>query len=144
MKKNIFKIKFLATGMIGLFLILAPSVLFAASDLVPDCSTKIDLVTNKFIPHECGFSDLMVLAYNVVHFLIFTLFLPIAAILFAYAGFLFMTAGGSEENVGKARKIFGHVAIGLVVMLCAWLIVKLVLIGLGVQDGFSLLNNVGK
>src|SRR3989338_6217061 len=49
------------------------------SDLVPDCSTKIDLVTNKFIPHECGFSDLMVLAYNVVHFLIFTLFLPIAA-----------------------------------------------------------------
>ncbi len=43
-----------------------------------------------------------------------------------YAGFLFVTAGGSEEQVGKAKDFVKYALIGIVVMLLAWGAVSLV------------------
>ncbi len=43
-------------------------------------------------------------------------------ILIIYAGFLWMTAGGNDETVGKARKILINSTIGLVIVIAAFTI----------------------
>jgi hypothetical protein len=69
----------------------------------------------------------MVLINNVINFILYGMVIPIAAILFAYAGFELVTSGGSTEKRGIAKKVFTNVVIGLVIAMSCWLIVKLVL-----------------
>lgn len=83
--------------------------------LVPDCP-----------PEGCGWTELLILAQNVMNFLII-ISLPLSAIAFAYAGFLYLTAAGSEDKIKKAHEIFKNVAIGLFFVLAAWLIVWLII-----------------
>lgn len=72
---------------------------------------------------DCSFAHVIQLIETVIDFLIFTLAFPIATALFAYAGILMITAGGKEEQIKKAKRVFWHVAVGLLIMLAAWLIV---------------------
>ncbi len=51
----------------------------------------------------------------------------IATVLILYAGFMWMTAGGNDEQVGKARKILIQAVIGLAIILSAWAITNFVL-----------------
>lgn len=74
---------------------------------------------------ECGFPDLMRLITNVINFLIY-LSIPIAAIAFAWAGWILVTSGGSESKKEQAKEIFTKVAIGFIVVLSAWLIVRFI------------------
>ena len=76
---------------------------------------------------NCGFNDLLTLINDVVKFVFTDLVLPIAAIMFAYAGFELVTSGGSTEKKSKARSIFTNVAIGLIVAAAAFLIVQAIL-----------------
>jgi len=48
-------------------------------------------------------------------------------ILVLYAGFMWMTAAGNEERVGKAKKILANSVIGLAVVILAYVIVEFVL-----------------
>jgi len=73
------------------------------------------------------FAELMTLINTVIRFILFDMVIPIAAIMFAYAGFLMVTAGGSTEKVGKAKTIFTNVAIGVIIAVIAWLIISLIL-----------------
>lgn len=86
------------------------------------------------IRNNCDFEDFMVLINNVINFILFALALPIAAIMFAYAGVLLVTSGGSTENRSKAKSIFTNAIIGLILSAAAWLIVKTILSILG-YDG---------
>jgi len=52
--------------------------------------------------------------------LVFTILLAISIIFLVYAGVLFVTAGGSAEQVEKARHIILYAIIGLVVAFLAW------------------------
>lgn len=84
---------------------------------------------------ECGFSDLVILFNDVVEFIFIKLVVPIAAIMFFYAGFLMITAG--EEAAGsrtKAKNIFKNAVLGLVIAAAAWLIINTLLSILG-YDG---------
>ena len=88
---------------------------------------------------DCGFADLMQLVVNLINNLVvISTFLATAA--FAYAGFLFLTSGGSEAKKDQAKKVFTKVLIGYLWILAAWVIVytidKVLLDG-----GFSLLGN---
>lgn len=107
LRKN--KIKLVVVIVFALFLI--PFVSFAQG-IVPTSCTGPD----------CGFPHLMELAKNIMDFLI-TVSIPLSAIVFAYAGFLFMTAAGNEGQVSRAKEIFTKVLIGFVFVLCAWIIV---------------------
>lgn len=51
----------------------------------------------------------------------------VATVLVLYAGFMWMTAGGNDEQVGKARKILISAVIGLAIILSAWAITSFVL-----------------
>lgn len=109
-----------------LILVLIP-VLSLAARLVPSCSENL-------ITGECtyGFNELLTLVNNVVNFILFSLAIPIAAIMFFYAGFLMVTAGSeSASSRTKAKTIFTNTLIGLVIAAAAWVIVHTILTILG-------------
>lgn len=70
---------------------------------------------------NCSVCDLATLAQNIINLGVF-LFVFLAAIMFAYAGFLYLT-DASLHGQSQAKSMFGHVAGGLVILLSAWLIV---------------------
>ena len=76
-----------------------------------------------------------------IDFLIFKLAAPISALMFAYAGFLYMTNNGNESQIKQAHDIFLYVFWGFVIALGAWLVVKVIL-GFLVGDA-SLFNFLG-
>lgn len=79
------------------------------------------------IVEPCTFSDVLKLINTIVSFLIFYLAVPLAAIMFAYAGFEMVTSGGSTEKKSKAKKIFVDVLIGLALAVASYLIIETVL-----------------
>lgn len=82
----------------------------------------------------CSFNDIMSLINSIVRF-VFFISVPIAALLFAYAGFLFMTAGPNASQADKAKSIFTSVAVGFTIILSAYLIVYTVTNAI-IEDGF--------
>ena len=74
---------------------------------------------------QCQFRDLITLADNIIKYLIY-FSIPIVAIVFAYAGFLYLTSAGSVGKASQATSLFTDAAIGFVIVLSAWLIVKTV------------------
>lgn len=108
-----------------------PAISFASEHgLIPPC----DSISK---PGECiyGFNELMALINNVIHFLLFKLALPLSAIMFAYAGFLMITAGGAEGKT-KAKGIFSNAVFGLVIAAAGWLIIRTILSVLGYEGAW--------
>lgn len=48
-----------------------------------------------------------------------------------YGGFLYITSGGDEQQIGRSKKAMGGGIIGLVLILLAYAIVRFILTGLG-------------
>jgi hypothetical protein len=87
----------------------------------------------QIVPDSCNqrggcqsVCDIAQLAQNVLNDGIF-IAVVLSAILFAYAGFQYVTAGGNEGKTGNAKKLFTDVIIGLVIILAAWLIVDTIM-----------------
>ncbi len=78
----------------------------------------------------CNFEKFILLIQNVIDFLIVTIGIPLAMILFAYAGWLYMSAGGDTGKISKGHDIFKSVIIGLALALAAWLIVHTIVFAL--------------
>lgn len=83
--------------------------------IVPECANGI-----------CGYCDLIALVNNIIEFLIYFSVI-VATLMFMYAGFQYLTAGGKEEKIKNAHKIFTNVFMGLVFVLAAFLIVDTVM-----------------
>ena len=103
------------------------------AELVP-CKPTVDEEGN--MANSCTFNSLVQLVDNIIDFII-TISVSVSAIMFAYAGFLYLS--GNPGKIKQAHGIFKNVAIGLIFILGAWLIVKAILTGLG-AEGSSLLN----
>ena len=126
--------KFLIPLFVFLILI-APALSFADDPIIPCTNTPED--DGKILPtNACDFNDFFKLIENVIKFMILKLALPIAAIMFTYAGFLMVTGGGEAASARtKAKGIFFNAIIGLVLAAAAWLIVKAILSILGYTGG---------
>jgi len=85
---------------------------------------------------NCGFAQLLTLVNNIIYFILYGMVIPIAAILFAFAGFELVTSGGSTEKRGIAKKVFTNVVIGLVIAMACWLIVELLIHILGYKGAW--------
>lgn len=92
--------------------------------------------TSGLVPCDtnCGFKDFMTLINKFINYVVFFLALPLSAIMFTYAGFLLLTAGGEVSQKNKAKHIFTNVVWGIVIAVAAWLIVNTLLTILG-YDG---------
>lgn len=69
-----------------------------------------------------GNADLKTTVINIIRWVLGIMTL-IAVALIIYAGFVWLTAAGNEDNVDKAKKIISAAVIGLIVILLAWAIV---------------------
>ncbi len=98
-------------------LVLLPVITFAAPEvkqIVPNCAPN------------CKWEDLTQLGTNILNFII-SLSIIAAAIMFSYAGFLYMSDGGSGNKIADAKKIFSAVVIGIIIILVAFLLVNTLL-----------------
>jgi len=75
---------------------------------------------------ECGLCQIGALASDSLRFAVYFA-VVVATLLFVYAGFLYVTAGGDTGKISQATSIFGKVVVGLVTILTAWLIVDFIL-----------------
>jgi hypothetical protein len=89
----------------------------------PACGVPAGAPANG--PYYQG-ADLVLLINNLVSFSVF-LTTAVATLMFAYAGFLYVTAAARTENLQKAKSVFTSVLVGFVLVLTAVLIVNLVL-----------------
>ncbi len=115
-----------------------PVFSFAANTALVPCNNNtqdtVDSQGNPVKAAPCDFNAFMILINKVVKFILFDMAIPISAIMFAYAGFLMVTSGGSSEAKTKAKHIFTNVALGLIIAIAAWLIINVILTTLG-YDG---------
>lgn len=78
------------------------------------------------ITGECTTCGLVTLASNLINFAIFLAVIA-AALLFAYAGGLYIFSAASPGNISKAHRIFWDVLLGLLFILAAWLVIDTVM-----------------
>lgn len=79
--------------------------------------------TGGEITNPCDFNYAIYLINKLINIILFQFVVPIAAIMFCYAGFLLLFSGGNSEKKSQAKKIFVNVAIGIVFAAGAWLII---------------------
>jgi hypothetical protein len=71
---------------------------------------------------DCNFCSLAQLGQNIINLAIF-LAVFLSAILFAWAGWNYLTNMGDTGKIAKAHSVFVNVAVGFIIILAAWLIV---------------------
>lgn len=77
--------------------------------------------TEAYRQQKCNFAALIDTIIKAINWM-FYISIPVAAVLFAYGGFLYMT--GKSGNIETAKKIFASVAIGFIIMITAWIGVR--------------------
>ncbi|MDO8510438.1 MAG: hypothetical protein Q7S15_02330 [bacterium] len=93
----------------------------------------------NFCDVDCNFGHFILLIQNFITFLIFYISIPLASIAFAYAGFLYMTAGGKPGQIERAHGIFWKVMWGFIWVMAGWLVVYTITNTL-LDSGYSFLK----
>lgn len=118
--------------------IVNPSGTGIQGGLVP-CNNNTQAVTNSdgsvTPPVPCDFNQAEALINNIITFILFYMALPIAALSFAWAGFLLVKAQGGEAK-NKAKEIFANTVYGLLFAAGAWIIVSTILSILGYEGAW--------
>jgi hypothetical protein len=115
-------------------LLLVPAVVFGQGGL-PTQIVPCDGV-------KCNLCDLVQLAQNLINIGIFVT-IALSAITFAYAGGMYLTAGGDVAKATKARGVFTSVAVGLMIILGAWLAVDTLMKMVTDEQRFGPWNSIG-
>jgi hypothetical protein len=104
-----------------LILIVAPTLASAAVGLP------------TIVPQECNqaggcpsICSLAQLAQNVLNGAIY-LAVVLSAVLFAWAGFMYLTNSANSSGVSKAKEVFFNVMVGLVIVVGGWLVIDVVM-----------------
>lgn len=76
---------------------------------------------------DCGFNDLIVLANNIVKFIVFQVSVPLAALGFMVVGARLVLNQDKDGAWSEAKQSFEMIAKGFAIILAAFLLVKFVL-----------------
>ena len=118
------KIKKIIISLSVFLILILPVVSLAEGDGLVPCD------------NNCDFTQFMNLINKVIHFILFDMVIPIAAIMFAYAGFLLITSGGSSEAKTKMKSVFTNTVLGLIIAVAAFLIIRTILSILGYEGSW--------
>lgn len=80
-------------------------------------------IVNQLSGGQTSFRGIILTVVN--FFLTFLGLLTVVMVI--YGGFLYVTAGGSEDNVGKAKKILLYSVIGIVIIVASFAFVNTIL-----------------
>jgi hypothetical protein len=81
---------------------------------------------------DCTWNDFLQMIKKVINFSV-SVGIAFSAIIFAWAGWLYMSSGGDEGKINKAHEIFTKMLWGFLFALGAYLIVELILTSLGAK-----------
>ena len=118
-------------AVLSLAIFIVPSLAFGAS-LIP-CGQRAgsDPITvggaSYETTNECGFSDLIILANIIIKFLMYDVAVPLAALGIMWIGGNFIINQDKESARTEAKKRFGDIVMGFLIMLGAFVLIKLVL-----------------
>lgn len=70
----------------------------------------------------CTVNHIFITVKNVIQYLIYLL-VPISIGWFVYVGYLYVTAGGNQGQLDKAKTTFRNVFVGILIVLLAWVVV---------------------
>jgi len=116
---------FVLAGLIFFIPLVASAVWTPGQPLVP--TEVLQFVDGKNpSPQSVTMCNLFQLGDNLLTFSVYLATLA-ASIMFAYAGILYVTAASNQENITKAKGIFGKVLVGFLFVLTAWLIVNVIM-----------------
>lgn len=105
-------------------------LLTAFPNIVRGADGGTGIISCKGGAPNCDFSDLLNTADNIFKMAV-GVSVAVVAIIFAYAGWTYMTSGGDSGKVKQANKMFTNAAIGFGIVLAAFLIIELILNTLG-------------
>ena len=126
------------------FVMLLP--LSAYSQANPSKTTQATGAAGTGMTYECGdgatagnctFEDAVAAVKRVTNYGA-VIALGFSVVVIAYAGALYMVSEGNPGKLKEATEMFRKVAIGILFILAAWLIVSLILNGLGVNSTVQL------
>ncbi|MES2409396.1 MAG: hypothetical protein V4509_03810 [Patescibacteria group bacterium] len=145
-KKKKIQRSLLAVGSIFVFFLVPLSVFAVTDDPLTDpnfqlAPTTCGVMVNGVPGRECGWADFLNLINRIMKFII-VISASIGVLMFAYAGFLYLTAFGEMGKVEQAHKIFSTTITGIIIIMLAWLIVATILKVLGVGPLFTVLKGV--
>jgi hypothetical protein len=93
-----------------------------------------DAVSGKEIPNPNACQSLCdLLATIIIYFGIGLVIWILAPLFFVVSGVMFLIAGANPEEIGKAKKMLVGTAIGVAIVLSAWIIVNTFIFVLGVS-----------
>ena len=121
MSKNWFKMFFVSISAFGMLALVPAAAMAAADECVID--TVNDPLGLNCVGQGTGGSltqnDPRIIAARIINVVLGVLG-TIATVLIFYAGFLWMTAAGNEEQITKAKGIMSAAVIGLVIILASY------------------------
>jgi heme/copper-type cytochrome/quinol oxidase subunit 2 len=112
------------------------TILIPSKALALDNTIKGVVGQQKCQDGNCGFEELIQLVNAILQWAMIAV-TSTATIMFVYAGFLYITAQGDTNQIKKAHNIFKVVAIGFVIIIVAFILVRELLKKLGVVDGLE-------
>jgi len=131
LKKNKNKFIFgVIAGSVICFLAVAALALFVAPEALAQVTIKQSIGQTL----NLGTADLETTVIRIVQWVLGFLGL-VAVIMIIYGGVIWMTAGGNDEKVAKAKKIITRAVIGLIIVLISWAIVALIMDRMGQFTG---------
>ncbi|MCL5795055.1 MAG: pilin [Patescibacteria group bacterium] len=74
----------------------------------------------------CGVNAMLQIIINVSQ-IVLSLTGSAALLMFVYGGIMFIIAGGAQDKISKAKDILKGSVIGIVIILCSWIIVNTVI-----------------
>jgi len=83
---------------------------------------------------DCTFDSVLQLVNNLINFFFTTLLLPLIVLLIMYLGYGYLTANGNPAQHAKLKSMLKNIVLGLLLIVCAWLIVRTLLSVLGYTD----------
>jgi len=113
--------------------------------LVP-CGKIVDIGGGATTTIACQFCHFFVMLDAILDFVILNLIFPIAVLMLVigglmYVGAIFELMPGGFQTLTQAKQIFSSVAIGLLIILSAWLLINLFFQLIGVASWTGLTQN---
>lgn len=99
------------------------------SGLVPDCNTgAVNQKTGEY-ENPCDFDMIITMINHAINYFLTTIATPLFAIIIMYAGWIYISAGGSGK-IDLAKKILMNALKGYGIILIAWVVIKTILVAL--------------
>ena len=81
----------------------------------------------------CTLCDFFVMLDGIIDFLLIKIVPPLAALMIAIGGGMYIVSQGNPEMLGRAKKLFTSVVIGLLIIYSAYVIIGMFLWGIGLN-----------